>query len=148
MHIVPSPPGVADPPRNLEPISRTGVVNGGCALSAGNRILLLGTDFHLLRQRLSALVVIGADAVISGPAELDSHVGGESFNVLVLCHTLSDLERRKAILSAHRRWPTVKILQLADSMISVGSSECVLRDDTPDDPPAIAQRALAMAAGR
>ena len=69
------------------------------------RILLVGNEFRLLRRRVAALAGIGAQAVLSDPAELETHIGREGFDVVALCHTLSDLERLAVAENAHRRWP-------------------------------------------
>lgn len=114
--------------------------------SPSTRILLVGNEIRLLRHRVGALVAIGAQAVMSDPAELETHVGRESFDVLVLCHTLSDLERRVAAENAHRRWPRIKVLQVVSSELDFGSFGCVLNAHTPDDPHTIAQQAIALLA--
>ena len=114
--------------------------------SPGTRILLVGNEFSLLRHRVAALAAIGAQAVMSDPAELETHVGLESFEVVVLCHTLSDLERRVVTESAHRRWPRIKVLQVVSSEVDFGSFGCVLNAHSPDDPQTIAQQAISLLA--
>jgi hypothetical protein len=114
--------------------------------SPSTRILLVGNEFRLLSDRLSALAAAGAQAVISNPAELETHVGCEPFHVVVLCHTMSDLERRAVTESVHRRWPRIKVLQVLGSEADFRSFGCVLNDHTTDDPQTIARHAMALLA--
>lgn len=98
------------------------------------RILLVGENLELLRRRVGSLARAGAEIVISDPAELETHVGKESFDLVVLCHTLTDVLRRSVTESAHRRWPRVKVLQIFAQRGEVTSIGCPLDDRAPDIP--------------
>ena len=111
-------------------------------LSPWIRILLVGNDFGCLRDRATALAKAGVCAIISEPDELKTHIGTEGFNLVVLCHTLSDLQRRIAIESARRRWPGVKVLQLFSSKEDFTSLGCALDDSIEDGPEEIIEHAM------
>ena len=97
------------------------------------RILLIGQDLGLLRRRVGPLARTGAQVVVSEPAELETHTGTESFDLLILCHTLPDLVRRSVTENARRRWPRVKILQIFERSGDVASIGCRLDDHTSDN---------------
>jgi hypothetical protein len=95
-----------------------------------NRILLVGSDFPLLRNHRAALAKTGVDIVLSDPMELEIHVGGERFDLVVLCHTLTDTARRAATATAHRRWPHVRVLQICADHAEMKSLGCPMDDRT------------------
>jgi len=103
-------------------------------LTHGIRILLIGNDFGCLRNRAKVLREAGIHATLSDPNELETHVGTEQFDLVVLCHTLSDLQRRIANESARRRWPGIKVLQLLSSRDDFTSLGCALEDAIQDSP--------------
>jgi len=108
--------------------------------SPSTRILLIGNEGHLLRDRVRRLAAIGAQVVVSDPSEIETHVGLESFDVVLLCHTLSALQRRVVTESAHRRWPRAQVLH-ATSEMDVRFIGSMLNGQMPDDPEIIAQDA-------
>ena len=62
--------------------------------------------------------------MLSGAAEVQTHVGKETFDLVILCYTLSDVDRRTSIEAAYRRWPRVKVLQVFSrnhDMSSIGT---------------------------
>jgi hypothetical protein len=112
--------------------------------SPGIRILLVGNDVRLLRGRVDALNSCGAQVVLSDPAELQTHVGPEVFDLVVLCYTLSDLNRRWVTDRAHERWPRVKLMQIKPPERDFASFGSAIDNTTPDDPEAIARHAMAL----
>jgi hypothetical protein len=112
--------------------------------SPGIRILLLGNDFGCLRKRARALNRAGIQAIASDPDELETHVGIESFDLVVLCHTLSDLQRRTASESARRRWPSIKVMQVFCQKHDFASFGCALDAATQDEPGQIIERAMTL----
>lgn len=108
------------------------------------RILIVGEHLDLLRKRVVPLALTGAQVVISDPAELETHIGQECFNVIILCHTLSDLSRRSVTESAHRRWPRIRVLQIFASSEEVASIGCPLDGHAPDLPDELVARTSAL----
>ena len=102
-------------------------------LSPGIRVLLVGDDLDCLTNHARALARARIPAVVSDPEELNTHVGSERFNLVVLSHTLSDLRRRIAGENARRRWPGVKLIQLLSSTGDFTSLGCALDDAIQDD---------------
>jgi hypothetical protein len=102
-------------------------------LSPRIRVLLVGDDLDCLINHAKALSKPGIQAIISDPDELNTHVGAEGFNLVILCHTLSDLKRRIAGESAHSRWPQVKLIQLLSSTGDFTSLGCALDDAIQDN---------------
>jgi len=98
------------------------------------RILLVGEDLGVLRRRVGPLACTGAQVVVTDPAELETHIGTESFDLVILCHTLPDLVRRAACEISRRRWPRVKILQIFEKSGDLASIGCRLEDRASDLP--------------
>lgn len=119
-------------PNELNQISN-GFSTGVCMGSPGpKRILLIGEDFALLRRRAVGLQRTGAQVVLSHAAELQTHVGKETFDLVILCYALSDVDRRASIEAAHRRWPRVKVLQIFSRKHDMRSIGTELDDHVPD----------------
>jgi hypothetical protein len=95
-----------------------------------SRILLVGSDLPWLQNHRAALAKVGADMILSDPMELETHVGGERFDLVVLCHTLTDTARRAATATAHRRWPHVRVLQICADHAEMKSLDCPVDDRT------------------
>ena len=110
-----------------------GLAMGYAMLSPGIRILLVGNDFGCLIGHARALNSARVQAIVADPEELKTHVGTERFNLVVLCHTLSDLQRRIASEGARHRWSGVKVLQLLSSKKDFTSLGCALDDATQDN---------------
>jgi hypothetical protein len=113
-------------------------------VSSGIRLLLIGNDFGCLRKRARALHRAGIQAIVSDPNELETHVGNERFDLVVLCHTLSDLQRRTASDSARRRWPSIKVMQVFCQTHDFASFGCALDAAIQDEPGQIIERAMAL----
>jgi hypothetical protein len=110
----------------------------------GIRILLVGNDFGCLRKRARALNRAGVQAIAADPNELETHVGGETFDLVVLCHTLSDVQRRIASESARGRWPRIKVMQVFCQKHDFASFGCALDAATQDEPGQIIEHAMAL----
>jgi CheY-like chemotaxis protein len=80
------------------------------------KILLIGDDFRLLATRAALLAKTGASTVCCNPAEVQKDLERESFDVVVLCHSLSEEEARKAAEFAHRRWPEAKVFLIESNV--------------------------------
>lgn len=83
-------------------------------MSTAPSILVYGRDAILLQTRAWILEKAG-HRVVSTMRELESNPLSEPIGLMVLCHTLSPEERRKALLTLATRWPEAKRLQLRPS---------------------------------
>jgi len=84
---------------------------------------------------------VEADIVLSDPMELETHVGRERFDLVVLCHTLTDTARCAATATAYRRWPHVRVLQICADHAEMKSLGCPMDDRTEVAPDEIAAHA-------
>jgi CheY-like chemotaxis protein len=80
------------------------------------KILLIGDDFRLLATRAALLTKTGASTVCCSSAEMEKGLEGESFDLAVLCHSLSEENARKAARLVHQRWPTAKVFLVESSV--------------------------------
>jgi DNA-binding response OmpR family regulator len=81
-----------------------------------SRILLAGEDLHLLETRAAVLARTGASVLWGTSQKAELLLTSECFDLLVLCHTLSDRQREKITALANRRWPMTTVLQLVTSV--------------------------------
>jgi len=81
------------------------------------RMLLAGSDSRLLATRAAVLSKTGADVVYGNPMEtLDILDGNETFDLVVLCHTLEDSDVVAIVDKAHQRITGVKILMVISEL--------------------------------
>ena len=98
------------------------------------KILLVGEHLDLSRKRMASLARTGAQVVISDPAELQTHLGLEVFDLVVMCHIMRDEVRCSVTQHARQRWPGVKILQIFESTLDVVPTVCSADERVPDTP--------------
>jgi DNA-binding response OmpR family regulator len=81
------------------------------------RILLAGSDSRLLSTRAAVLSKTGAAVVYGNPMEvLEILDGNETFDLVVLCHTLEDSDVVAIVDKAHRKIAGVKILMVTSEL--------------------------------
>ncbi len=80
------------------------------------KILLIGDDFRLLATRAALLSKTGACTVCCNAAEMQRDLERESFDLVVLCHSLSAEDVRKAAALANQRWPEAKVFLVEPSV--------------------------------
>ncbi len=80
------------------------------------KILLIGDDFRLLATRAALLTKTGASTVCCNPAEMQKGLKGESFDLAVLCHSLSEEDARRVAVLVRQRWPGVKVFLIESSV--------------------------------
>jgi DNA-binding response OmpR family regulator len=81
------------------------------------RILLAGSDSRLLSTRAAVLSKTGAAVVYADPMEtLGILDGNETFDLVVLCHTLEDSDVVAIVDKAHQRITGVKILMVTSEL--------------------------------
>jgi hypothetical protein len=76
-------------------------------------ILICGRDLSLLESRKWVLETCGYRVLLKGDTTGWLPVGqGQNFDLLILCHTLSAMEREQILMLASHRWPLIKTLIL------------------------------------
>lgn len=85
-------------------------------------ILLLGEDYRLLRTRAAMLNTLGAECFCCTPDEVTAKVGGATFQLVVLCHSIPYEIRDSIGREARRRWPGVQLLQMLKSVCETNSA--------------------------
>jgi CheY-like chemotaxis protein len=80
------------------------------------KILLIGDDFRLLATRAALLTKTGASTVCCNPAEMQKDLERESFDLVVLCHSLSEEDAHRAATFVRQRWPAAKVFLIESSV--------------------------------
>jgi CheY-like chemotaxis protein len=81
------------------------------------RILLAGSDSRLLATRAAVLSRTGAAVIYGNPMEvLEILDRGETFDLVVLCHTLEDSDVAAIVDKAHQKITGVKILMVTSEL--------------------------------
>jgi|SRR5438270_6384895 len=84
------------------------------------RILLAGNDSRLLATRAAVLAKTGADVVYSNPMETLEILDRETFDLVVLCHTLAEEEVAVFADKVHQKIPGAKILMVTSELGGYG----------------------------
>lgn len=93
------------------------------------RILSVGDDPDLLSTRAELLRLTGAEVVKCRGRDAAKTLETESFDLVVLCHTLSEQEARDVVGVVERRGGITKILQTTPFGTVSGSTFRVKVDD-------------------
>jgi hypothetical protein len=88
------------------------------------KILLVGDNFRLLAARAAALAKTGSSITCCNVSELGVHLPNQMFDVIVLCHMLTEGVRSSVMANVHRRWPAARILQIFSPVGEVLSAGC------------------------
>jgi CheY-like chemotaxis protein len=81
------------------------------------RILLAGSDSRLLATRAAVLSKTSAPVIYGNPMEaLEILDRGETFDLVVLCHTLEDCDVAAIVDKAHQKITGVKILMVTSEL--------------------------------
>lgn len=79
-------------------------------------VLLVGQDSVLLDARANALAETGVLVTCCNASEFDLRLWNETYDLVVLCHTLKPgVERSLIATEVYRRWPQARILQVVSS---------------------------------
>ena len=78
-----------------------------------NKILAVGDDFELLDTRAAVLRLTGAEVEIASGREAPEHIEAKTFDVVVLCHSLSDVDVARIVEQVRRTRPGTRILMTA-----------------------------------
>jgi hypothetical protein len=76
------------------------------------QIVLIGHDEDLLVTRAAVLRKTGSSVTYFNAREADALFKDHAFDIVVLCHTLGDIEVAELIGKVHRLWPRAKILKV------------------------------------
>jgi hypothetical protein len=82
------------------------------------RVICFSRDERLLETRGWVLDKHFDAAKVSSVAEIENLKNGEAFDLLILCHSLSEDDCRQACAIARRAWPAIKILGLSSEASS------------------------------
>jgi hypothetical protein len=77
-----------------------------------SKILLVGNDFRLLTTRAAVLARTMANVVCCNTAEAAQTLQNESFDLVVLCHSLTEKQISETTEMTHLRLPTARILRV------------------------------------
>lgn len=76
------------------------------------RIALIGHDVSLLFTRAAVLRKTGSSVTCFNARGVDSLFDDHSFDIVVLCHSLHEIEIVELIGKIHGHWPRAKILRV------------------------------------
>ena len=99
------------------------------------KILLIGDDFRLLATRAALLTKTGASTVCCNSTEMHKNLEREMFDLVVLCHSLSEEAAREAVGYVHGRWPEAKIFLVESSVLLAKTFDGVALDGTISSAP-------------
>ena len=108
-------------------------------------ILCVGRDRLLLQSRKRVLARRFQVEIVLALAELEAVSAGRSFDVIVLCHTLTAQERKRAIETVCKKFPRSKILALKREFETSSGSFVDRELCIEDGPDALVRTVSAMA---
>jgi len=76
------------------------------------QIVLIGHDVDLLATRAALLRKTGSSVTYSSAYAADTLFKDHSFDIVVLCHTLNEVEVAELMAKVHRLWSRAKILRV------------------------------------
>jgi CheY-like chemotaxis protein len=85
-----------------------------------SRILLAGCDSRLLETRAAVLSKTGAAVVFRNTADTLDILDRESFELVVLCHSLPEPDVALIVDKVHRKIPGTKILMVSSDVSRYG----------------------------
>jgi CheY-like chemotaxis protein len=77
-----------------------------------SKILLAGNDFRLLATRAAVLAKTTANVVCCNAPEAMTVLEGESFDLVVLCHSLGEKQTTEIANKVRQKLPKVRILMV------------------------------------
>jgi CheY-like chemotaxis protein len=80
------------------------------------RILLAGSDFHLLETRAAVLSRTGASVVYRSAIKTLEVLDQEMFDLIVLCHSLLEADVAAIVDKVHQKMPGTKILMVTSGI--------------------------------
>jgi CheY-like chemotaxis protein len=86
-------------------------------------ILLAGSDSRLLATRAAVLSKTGADVVFRSPIATLEALDQNAFDLVVLCHSLTQAELAMIVDKVHQKIPGTKILMVISDLDRYGLHE-------------------------
>ncbi len=80
------------------------------------KILLVGQDFRLLATRAAVLAKTHASVACCNAVEAMKVLESETFDLVVLCHSLAEKQTVEITNAVHRRWPVTRILLVVSNV--------------------------------
>lgn len=100
-----------------------------------SKILLAGNDLRLLQTRAAVLAQTHASVICSYPAEARKLLDESSFDLIVLCHSLTEKEIAELTQLIHSKLPAAKILRIVSDLLpeipTNGIDSCVIHSYDP-----------------
>lgn len=96
------------------------------------KILLVGQDFRLLVTRAAVLAKTHASVVSFSAVEALKVLDGERFDLVVLCHSLTEKEVAEVTETVHRQWAGTRVLLVVSSIAQERSYKGVDATSLPD----------------
>ena len=89
-------------------------------------VLLVGEDAALLDARAAMLEGSGVSVAWCRAADLDLHLWNETYDLVILCHTLKPgVARSMMVAEIYRRWPHARILHVLGNCGREGDDSAV-----------------------
>lgn len=108
------------------------------------KILIVGDDFRLLATRAAVLAKTGASTVCCSAAEMLRDLEREDFELVVLCHSLSERDTHQVTTTTRRWWPQAQIVMVLSNTESE-NHPCEECDAVvPPDPNMLLRRVAAL----
>lgn len=106
------------------------------------KILLVGNDLRLLMTRSAVLARTAATIVYCDAIEAARILENEKFNLVVLCHSLTEEQTSKIREIIHRKLPTAMVLRLVfDSSLEIARGSTPFDVTSSTDPERLLHRA-------
>lgn len=81
-----------------------------------SKILLAGNDQRLLKTRAAVLARTQASVIYCNPAEAMKQLEGESIDLIVLCHSLTEKQISDLTELTHQKLPSARILRVVSDL--------------------------------
>jgi CheY-like chemotaxis protein len=84
-------------------------------------ILLAGSDYRLLETRAAVLAKTGAEVISRNSRETLEILGRDAFDLVILCHSLPELDAAVIVAKVHEKSPATKILMVTSNLDMFGT---------------------------
>jgi DNA-binding response OmpR family regulator len=114
-----------------------------------SKILLAGQDVRLLETRAAVLKKTGADVVYCSGSQVFNTALSEMPDLVVLCHSLAEIEAETIADKVHTCWPKTRVLLVVSQVIEERQYQDAKFDATSlPQPSGLIKRATELLNGR
>lgn len=85
-----------------------------------SRILLAGSDYRLLETRAAVLAKTGAEVISRNTRETLAILDRDKFDLVILCHSLLELDAALIVAKVHEKAPGTRILMVTSNLDTYG----------------------------